>query len=301
MRVIKYTVNNEYSNRPLLHFLKGHLKISTHIVQSLRHNYGAVIINGKPHRLVDKVFEGDTLELHLPDKNNLPPLWETDLDVIFEDDDILIINKPSGVSVHPTYNHPNGTLCNAVANYLVKTNQENCTPRAVGRLDKVTSGVMIFTKNSFSASRLNGNLEKTYTAVALGKMEKHGTIDAPIYRPDPNKTIRAVSPEGDHAVTHWRLLGYSDNNSYLEIKTETGRTHQIRVHCAYIGHPLLGDEMYGAPVTECLKRAALHCKSVTFSHPVTGEKLTFTATEPDDMKKEIEKANFIVDKPDNIC
>ncbi len=301
MRVIKYTVNNEYSNRPLLHFLKGHIKISTHIVQSLRHNYGAVIVNGNPHRLVDKVFEGDVLELHLPDKNNLPPLWEADLDIIFEDDDILIINKPSGVSVHPTYNHPNGTLCNAVANYLVKTNQENCTPRAVGRLDKVTSGVMIFTKNSFSASRLNGNLEKTYTAIACGKMEESGTINAPIYRPDPNKTIRAVGAEGDHAVTHWKLLNYFDNKSYVEIKTETGRTHQIRVHCAYVGHPLLGDEMYGARVTENLKRAALHCKSVTFTHPVTGEKLTFTADEPEDMKKELKITDFIVDKPDIIC
>lgn len=301
MRVINYTVNKEYNDRPLLHFLKGHIKLSTHIVQSLRHNYGAVLINGKPHRLVDKVFDGDVLEIHLPDKNALPELWETDLEIIFEDDDILIVNKPSGVSVHPTYNHPNGTLCNAVANYLVKTNQENLTPRAVGRLDKVTSGVMIFAKNSFSASRLNGNIEKVYTAIACGGMEKSGTVNAPIYRPDPNKTIRAVGDGGDSAVTHWRVLDFFDGKSYLEIKTETGRTHQIRVHCAYIGHPLLGDEMYGAPVTENLRRAALHCKSVTFIHPVSGEELTFTASEPDDIKKELKKAEILVDKPDNIC
>lgn len=301
MRVINYTINNEYNNRPLLHFLKGHIKLSTHIVQSLRHSYGAVIVNDKPHRLVDKVFEGDLLELHLPDKSNLPPLWEIALDIIFEDDDILIINKPSGVSVHPTYNHPNGTLCNAVANYLVKTNQENCTPRAVGRLDKVTSGVMIFTKNAFSASRLNGNLEKTYTAIACGEMDETGTVNAPIYRPDPNKTIRAVGDNGDYAITHWKLLDYFDNKSYLQIKTETGRTHQIRVHCAHIGHPLLGDEMYGAPVTRNITRAALHCKSVTFTHPISGERLTFTASEPEDMKKELRKKDFIVDKPDIIC
>lgn len=301
MRIINYTVTREYNNRPLLHFLRGHIKLSTHIVQSLRHSCGAVLVNSKPHRLVDNVFEGDALELHLPDKSTLPPLWETDLDIIFEDDDILIINKPSGVSVHPTYNHPNGTLCNAVASHLVKTNQKNCTPRAVGRLDKVTSGVMIFTKNAFSASRLNGNIEKIYTAIACGEMTKTGTINAPIYRPDPNKTIRAVGEEGDYAVTHWRVLDFFDGKSYLEIKTETGRTHQIRVHCAYNGNPLLGDKMYGAPVTEHLKRAALHCKSVTFIHPVTGEQLTFTASEPDDMKKELRKTDFIVDKPDIIC
>lgn len=300
MRTIKYTVNSEYNNRPLLHFLKGHIQLSTHIVQSLRHNYGAVLVNNKPHRLVDKVFEGDELELHLPDKTSLPPLWDVPLDIIFEDDDLLIINKPSGVSVHPTYNHPNGTLCNAVANYLVKTNQESLTPRAVGRLDKVTSGVMIFAKNSFTASRLNGNLKKVYTAIACGEMEKEGTVNAPIYRPDPNKTIRAVG-EGDYAITHWKVLSIFDNKSYLEITTETGRTHQIRVHCAHIGHPLLGDEMYGAPVTDNLKRAALHCKSVSFIHPITSEEKTFTANEPWDIKKELQKTDFIVDKPDIIC
>ncbi len=301
MRAIKYTVDSEYNNRPLLHFLKGRIKLSTHIVQSLRHNYGAVLINRKPHRLVDKVFEGDELELYLPDKTSLPPLWEKELDIIFEDDDLLIINKPSGISVHPTYNHPNGTLCNAVANYLVKTNQENLTPRAVGRLDKVTSGVMVFAKNSFTASRLNGNMRKTYTAIACGEMDETGTVNAPIYRPDPNKTIRAVGSEGDYAITHWKVLNTFDNKSYLSITTETGRTHQIRVHCAYIGHPLLGDEMYGAPVTKNLKRAALHCKEVSFVHPITNENLTFNVPEPEDMKKEIEKTDFIVDKPDIIC
>ena len=279
-----------------MHFLKGHVKLSTHIVQSLRHNYGAVLINGKPHRLVDKVYEGDELEIHLPDRTTLPPLWEMELDVIYEDEDLLIINKPSGISVHPTYNHPNGTLCNAVANYLVKTNQRNIPPRAVGRLDKVTSGVMIFAKNAFCASLLNGNLDKTYTAIACGKTESSGTVNAPIYRPDPNKTIRAVGDCGDYAVTHWELIAHIKNNSYLKIKTETGRTHQIRVHCAYMGHPLSGDEMYGAPVTDNLKRAALHCKSVTLTHPVTGEKMTFVAEEPEDMKKELKKTDIIVDK-----
>ncbi len=247
--------------------------------------------------MVDTVSEGDELEIHLPDKTTLPPLLEMELEVIFEDEDLLIINKPSGISVHPTYNHPNGTLCNAVANYLVKTNQKNIPPRAVGRLDKVTSGVMIFAKNAFSASRLNGNLDKTYTAIAWGEAESSGTVNAPIYRPDPNKTIRAVGDRGDYAVTHWERISYSDNKSYLKIKTETGRTHQIRVHCAYMGHPLLGDEMYGAPVTDNLKRAALHCKSVTLTHPVTGKQMTFVAEEPDDMKKELKKTDIIVDKP----
>ena len=301
MRVINYVITEEYDNRPLLHFLKGHIKLSTHIVQSLRHTYGAVLINNEPSRLVDKVFKGDSLELHLPEKSTAPLLWEMELSVIFEDEDLLIINKPSGISVHPTFNHPNETLCNAVANYLAKTDNPSAVARAVGRLDKVTSGVMLFTKNAFCASRLNGNIEKTYNAIAYGNMENSGTVDAPIYRPDLNKTVRAVGEHGDKAITHWKAIAHLDNKTFLEIKTETGRTHQIRVHCAHIGHPLLGDEMYGAPVTEHLTRAALHCNKVSFIHPVTNKEMTFVSPLPDDMKKELEKSGFFVDKQNIIC
>ena len=301
MRVIKYTITTEYNNRPLLHFLKGHIKLSTHIVQSLRHTNDAVIVNSKPARLVDKVYTGDAVELHLPEKTTPPLLWEAELSVIYEDEDILIVNKPSGISVHPTYNHPNGTLCNAVANYLTKTASPSNVARAVGRLDKVTSGVMIFAKNAFCASRLNGNIEKIYNAIACGNMEETGTVDAPIYRPDYSKTIRTVDERGDKAITHWKALAHLDNKTFLEIKTQTGRTHQIRVHCAHINHPLLGDEMYGAPTTEHIKRAALHCRQVTLTHPITEKSMTFFAPLPEDMKKELEKSGIFVDKQNNIC
>lgn len=287
MRVITYTITKEYNNRPLLHFLKGELKLSTHIVQSLRHTNGAVLINGNFSRVVDIVTEGDALEIHFPEKTQPPLLWEKDLEIIFEDDDLLVINKPSGISVHPTFNHPNGTLCNAVANYLVKTQNTHSAARAIGRLDKVTSGVLIFAKNAYAASRLNGNIEKIYNAIAYGCTPEKGTIDAPIYRPDFGKTMRAVGEEGDEAITHFKTIAHSDEKSFLEITTETGRTHQIRVHCAHIGHPLMGDEMYGAPLTENLKRAALHCSKVTIIHPITKERITFTAPLPEDMINEL--------------
>ncbi len=287
MRTVKFTITNEYNGRPLLHFLKSYVKLSTHIVQSLRHTSGSVLVNGEPSRLVDKVSAGDVLELFLPEKSSAPLLWNEPLSVIYEDNDLLIVNKPSGIAVHPTFKHPNGTLCNAVANYLVEAGDRNTVARAVGRLDKVTSGVMIFAKNAFCASRLNGNIQKTYNAVACGDMENSGTVDAPIYRPDPDKTLRAVDEKGDKAVTHWTALKHLDGKTFLEIKTETGRTHQIRVHCAHIGHPLLGDEMYGGRVTENMKRAALHCKEVTLIHPITNKKMTFTAPLPDDMKNEV--------------
>lgn len=292
MRNMNFIITQDYNDRPLLHFLKSHVKLSTHIVQSLRHTSGAVLINGTPARLVDKVSKGDVLELCLPEKSSAPLLWNQPLSVIYEDDDLLVVNKPAGVAVHPTYNHPNGTLCNAVANYLVKSGDRDTVARAVGRLDKVTSGVMIFAKNAYCASRLNGNIKKIYNALACGAMEDSGTVEAPIYRPDPNKTFRAVGEKGDAAITHWKAIAHLKGKTLLEIKTETGRTHQIRVHCAHIGHPLVGDEMYGANVTENLKRAALHCKEVSLIHPITGAGMTFKAELPDDIKKELEKSGF---------
>ncbi len=301
MRKITYTITEEYNQRPLLHFLKGYVKLSTFIIRSMKTTPGSILINGVHHRVVDKVSTGDSLTLTIPEKTEPPLLWEKALEILFEDDDLLVINKPSGISVHPTHNHPNYTLCNAVAYYLINSNNEPAAARAIGRLDKVTSGVMIFAKNSFSASRLNGNMQKIYNALAWGEMEKEGTIDAPIFRPDKNKTTRTVDERGDPSVTHWRLIESKNNQSFIEVKTETGRTHQIRVHCNHIGHPLVGDSMYNSPVTENLTRAALHCRQISFVHPVTNEEVTFVAPLPEDMKKELEKNGFCVDKQHIIC
>ncbi len=287
LRKIEYKVSEEYNGTPLYYFLRECVGISTRIIQTLRHTPKSVFINGEESRVVDKVKADDAITVYLPEKTEPPILWETDLDVIFEDEDLLIINKPSGVSVHPTRNHPNGTLCNAVAAYLKNSGNENFVARAVGRLDKVTSGVMVFAKNAFVASKLNGNLDKTYLALAEGVLEGEGTVNAPIYRPDINKTIRAVGEQGDEAITNWKALESFDNKTLLEIKTVTGRTHQIRVHSAHIGHPLVGDEMYGAKVTDNIKRAALHCYEVKIIHPITNEEKTFVAELPDDMKKEM--------------
>ncbi len=287
MRKIEYSVSEEYNETPLYYFLREGVGVSTRIIQTLRHTPKSVFVNGTESRVVDKVKSGDEIVVYLPEKTEPPILWETELSVIYEDEDLLIINKPSGVSVHPTRNHPNGTLCNAVAAYLKNQGNENFVARAVGRLDKVTSGVMVFAKNAFVASKLNGNLDKTYLALAEGVLEGEGTVNAPIYRPDINKTIRAVGEQGAEAITNWKAVKGFENKTLLEVKTVTGRTHQIRVHCAHIGHPLVGDEMYGAMVTDYIKRAALHCHEVKIVHPITNEELTFVAELPEDFKKQI--------------
>ncbi len=287
MRKIEYKVCDEYNGTPLYYFLRECVGVSTRIIQTLRHTKKSVFINGEESRVIDKVKTNDKIEVFLPEKTEAPQLWETELSVIYEDEDLLIINKPSGISVHPTRNHPNGTLCNAVAAYLKNNGNDNYVARAVGRLDKVTSGVMVFAKNAFVASKLNGKLDKTYVALTEGFLQGEGIVNAPIYRPDMNKTIRAVGEQGDEAITIWKALKSFDNKTLLEIKTVTGRTHQIRVHCAHIGHPLVGDEMYGGKVTDNIKRAALHCSCVRIIHPITDKELTFIAEPPEDLKKEM--------------
>lgn len=296
MRKIEYIIPEEYNERPLLHFLKGEIKLSTYIIKHLRTTPQTVFINGTHWRVIDKIKAGDKLTIFIPEKTSPPPLWDVPISIIYEDEDILIVNKPSGISSHPTQKHPNGTLCNAVANYLINTNNEPAAGRAIGRLDKVTSGVMVFAKNSLSASKLNGNMKKIYNALIWGTLEENGTINAPIYRPDMGLTLRTVDERGDPAVTHWHVLEQLPDKAFVEIKTETGRTHQIRVHFDYIGHPLVGDELYGAQETELLHHAALHCKQVTICHPITNEEMTFTAPLPDDIKKELEKSRINVDK-----
>ncbi len=301
MRIIEYTITPEYNDRPLLHFLKGQLNLSTFIVRIFRNTPDTIFINGEHIRVIDKVKAGDLLTLKIPEKTTPPLLWEKELDIIFEDEDLLVINKPSGISVHPTHNHPNGTLCNAVAAYLIKTLNEPAAGRAIGRLDKVTSGIMVFAKNTLAASKLNGNMQKIYNAVVWGTTPPQGTIDAPIYRPDKGKTSRCVDHRGDPAVTHYKTICNLSDKSFVEVITETGRTHQIRVHFNHIGHTLVGDDMYGGEHTYYIERAALHCRQVSFKHPVTDEYVTFVAPYPDDIKKELEKSGFCIDKPTDIC
>ncbi len=290
MRILEYVVPEEFSNRPVLHFLKGHLKLSTKIVQSLRHTEGSVTANDRVVRMIDNVYENEKVIIRIPEKSTPPLLCEMDLDIIYEDEDILVLNKPAGISAHPTRRHPNGTLANGVANYIIKSGGSEAAGRAIGRLDKGTSGVIVFAKNSLSAFRLNGKIEKTYYALVKGDIADSGTIDTPIYRPDPNKTLRAVSTTREDALpatTHWQLEKRNGNRALLKVNIETGRTHQIRVHFSSIGFALIGDDMYGGEVTENLSRPGLHCGRAEFMHPTNGEKMCFVAELPNDITNEL--------------
>lgn len=290
MRILEYKVPEEYSDRPVLHFLKGYLKLSTKIVQSLRHTEGSVTSNDRVVRMIDNVYENEIVVIRIPEKSTPPLLCEMDLNIIFEDEDILVLNKPAGISAHPTRRHPNGTLANGVANYIIKNGGGEAAGRAIGRLDKGTSGVIVFAKNSLSAFRLNGKIGKTYYALVKGNISDSGTINIPIYRPDPNKTLRAVSTEREDALpatTHWKVEKRNGDKALLKVNIETGRTHQIRVHFSSIGFALIGDDMYGGEVTENLCRPGLHCGRAEFIHPTSGERMCFEAELAGDIVKEL--------------
>lgn len=286
-RKLQYAIPNEYSSKRVLDFLK-HLGFSHRLITKLKQKPDGILLNGEHIRTIDPMSEGDVLEINLPTdkKESISIPVEMPLDIIYEDDDILVLNKPAMLAVHESHNHLGDTLSNAVAFHLKKEGKPSVF-RAVGRLDKGTSGLMVCALNRYAASRLSGKIKKQYLAIATGIYEGEGTIDAPIYRPDPILTVRTVDERGEKAITHWTALKNDGENTLLRVKLETGRTHQIRVHFASLGTPLVGDTMYGKPDGR-ISHQALHRCECQFIHPVKNEEMHFFCDMPDDMKKIIE-------------
>jgi 23S rRNA pseudouridine1911/1915/1917 synthase len=227
---------------------------------------------------------GQTVELTIPPAQPCEAQPEDiPLDIVYEDDDLIVVNKPPTIAVHESHNHVGDALSNALA-YHLKSEGKPCAFRAVGRLDKGTSGIVVCALNKYCAAKLSGKVYKEYLAVASGVFEGEGTIDAPIYRPDPIITKRIVDGRGERAVTHWTAVRNNGVQTLLRIKLETGRTHQIRVHFAYLGAPLVGDTMYGTPDGR-ITHQALHCCYCKFTHPVTGETVELNAEPPVDFEK----------------
>ncbi len=285
-RKIEFCIPKNYDGQKVGTFLRREKQVSARLLHSLKMTENGILCNGQHIRSIDFVHEGDLLSIELPEEpeeNTALPL-ALPLSVLYEDEDILVINKPGNIAMHETHNHQGDALSNAVAYYLKQKGKPSVF-RSVGRLDKGTSGVVVCALHQYAASVLSGQIQKEYVAVVPGIFEGSGTIDQPIYRPDPNKTLRAAGDHGETAVTHWTALSTTaEGNSLLHIRLETGRTHQIRVHFQSLGAPLLGDDMYGASFDSRIHRQALHCAVCRLRHPVTGETKVFTALLPSDIK-----------------
>lgn len=284
MRRIDYKIEEKFDGDKVLWYLRGEAKLSARLVAHLKTVPNGILLNGEHIRTIDRIHTGDVLSVNIPQGESTVECAEGELRVVFEDEDILIVNKSPFLAVHPTHNHQGDTLANVVAGYLASKNKSSVF-RAVGRLDKGTSGLILLALNGYAASRLSQDkVKKEYIAVADGELYGSGTIDKPIYRPDPMKTLRAAGEEGDRAVTHYTALATDGEMTLLKIHLETGRTHQIRVHFAYLGAPLTGDTMYGKASSE-IKRHALHCAKMEFTHPVTGKEICVEAPLWEDMEK----------------
>lgn len=281
--ILKFTVPAQYDNTQAKWFLRNYCNISVRLITALKLVPLGISRNGELLRVIDTVFENDIIQIKLPEDNNEIEPVDIPLDICYEDDHIMVLNKPPYMPVHPTHGHIDDTLANGVAFYLNNKN-ESFSFRAINRIDRDTTGLVLVAKHSYAASNLVKNVQKKYVAVCEGEILNSGTIDAKISLL-PGHTIQrtAGTSDGVTAITHYNPILIKNGHTLVEFNLETGRTHQIRVHMSHISHPLAGDDMYGGSL-EYIKRQALHCKTITFLHPVTHKEITVTTDLPEDMQ-----------------
>lgn len=274
----------------LFQVLKQKLHMSDRLITKLKKN-NKILVNTIPiYKNINLNLE-DVIDIFMDleeDNSNIVPT-KMNLDILFEDDAILIINKPSNMPVHPSMEHYTDTLSNGVRYYFDKIGLKKKI-RIVNRLDKDTTGIVIFAKNEYIQECLvkqmsTHTFKKEYITIVEGTIQnKIGTINAPIARKQNSIIEREVNfVNGDNSITHYEVLKQHNNLSFLNIKLETGRTHQIRVHMAYLGHPILSDSLYGN-TSSLINRQALHAYKVSFIHPILKKEIIITSDLPEDMK-----------------
>lgn len=288
---ISFSVGKENSGQLLKTFLRRSCKVSSRTFTKLKKIPLGITRNGLLIRADEKVYEGDVIVLkQMSEENNIIPV-KGDIDILFEDSYIIVINKPASTPVHPTKIHQENTLANYLRHYSLSKG-EDYTFRAVNRLDKDTSGLVLIAKDRHSAGVLQKQeIYKEYYAVCMGIVPDKGIIDKPIKKAEYSTMLRVVSGDGGKAVTHYERIGFGGESSIVKLWLETGRTHQIRCHMSSIGHPLEGDDLYGGSL-EKIDRQALHCAKMKFFHPISGENMEICCKMPEDMKKIISTMNL---------
>lgn len=284
-RVLTYEITAEQAGTKIGDFLRR-AGYSRHVIIHLKKTENGILLNGEWAYVGQFLKEGDHLEIRIIESEASEQIVpaELPLDIIYEDEDLLIINKPADMPIHPSINNYDNTLANALMWYY-QQNGETFVYRCINRLDRDTTGLLIVAKNMLSGGILSDmskkrEIHREYLAIAEGEVPQEGVIDAPIARKEESVIERCVDFEkGDRAVTHYWRLDYRNGYSLVRLKLETGRTHQIRVHMKYIGYPLTGDYLYN-PDYRILDHQALHSWKLAFRHPVTGAQMQFKADPP---------------------
>lgn len=286
-RILKYEITEENDGKTIRDFLMKDCRMSGTLIKELKQYSDGITVNGEKKFVTARLRSGDVLETAVYDfaSENILPV-KLDFETLYEDEDIIIINKPPHMPTHPSAGNLTNTLANALMYYWRERGEEHVF-RAVNRLDKDTSGVMCIAKNSYSHTILcdeikTGELKRKYKAIVCGAIDSGGVICEPIKRESFLK--RAVAPDGQYAVTHYKALEVKGGYSLVLLELETGRTHQIRVHMSHIGHPLLGDWLYGEENHKIFPRQALHSCYLELIHPVSGKSMTFLSEPYSDMK-----------------
>ena len=289
-------INNNYKN--INQILKQEFKLSARLMHKVIINK-LVLLNNKQIDTRSSINIGDNVKIDLnyeEENDNIVPV-KMNLDILYEDDCFLIINKTAGIAVHPSILHFEDSLSNGIRFYFDSIGLKKKI-RPVNRLDLDTSGIIVFAKNEFVQEclirQMNNNIfKKEYIAIVTGHLkEKSGVINLPIARKENSIIERCISEKGQNAITKYEVFKELDSISVVKCFLETGRTHQIRVHFMAIGHPLIGDSLYGSK-SSLIDRQALHCYSISFVHPITKEVLNITCNLPEDMK------NIFEQKEDN--
>lgn len=290
-RTLEYRIGQEDANLRVELFLRRRGFSRQNLVE-IKRMPKSIMVNGIHYYMKQTLAEGDLLQVHISEtecSEKIPPM-EAPLDIIYEDEDLMVINKAADMPIHPSMNNYYNSLANALAYYFEKQGKPFIF-RCSNRLDRDTSGLTIVSKHLVSASILaeqvaKREVDREYLAIVRGSVSPEaGTICAPLGRKDGSIIERTVDwDNGEEAVTHYHKVKESNGHSLISLKLETGRTHQIRIHMKYIGYPLVGDYLYN-PDMEYIGRQALHSHKMRFRHPITGEQMEFTAPLPEDMKR----------------
>ncbi|MCI7712063.1 MAG: RluA family pseudouridine synthase [Clostridiales bacterium] len=291
LETITKTITAEEDGSTVRHILKAGLHFSTHAVARLTRAENGILVNGRHARTVDILHAGDVLQVetgdHRPPKV-LPTPGDWPLPIVWEDGHLLVVDKPAGMTAHASNFLPDTPT---VAGALAWQRGTDFIFHSVNRLDKGTTGLMVVAKSGYVHDRLRRALHtegfyREYRAVCLGCPQPlQGTIDAPIGRDETSAVARKIRPDGQSAISHYEVLVPGEALSLVKLVPETGRTHQLRLHMASIGHPLAGDWLYGSEDPALIPRPALHAYALRLIHPVTGEVLSLTAPLPADMRR----------------